>query len=297
MNTTMHRPSYFYRAALMLLAVVMVTACEDPIPDDYIEEIVIEGFVIAEQPLSKIKVYASQPLSDTFRIEDAMISDAQVSVLENGLPIPMMFTMDSLGGFYEAVDTAFRVKYDTRYDLTVDTRGFHITATAETKSKFDWVNPPDEVLYYPGKENETVIFDSLNISWTGQVGISRYIIAMECLDTLGYGEYLTPPTPDSNRRLRDNDFDNGTLVANERTIHGLSFVSNTPVVWRAFKWFGAHELNIYTGDQAFEKWFSQVGFGRRSSYDYRLSNIKGGLGIWAGAAKISAPLFLVKDNP
>jgi hypothetical protein len=138
--------------------------------------------------------------------------------------------------------------------------------------------------------------DSLRISWEGQTSVLRYGIGIECLDTLGYGEYLEPPTEELNNRVREEDFYDGTLIANERTRYGFSTVSNTPVVWGGFAWFGKQRLWIYAGDKAFQDWLAAVGFGQRSQYDYRLSNVKGGLGTFAGASRISSDLFLFKEK-
>jgi hypothetical protein len=287
------------RYSLLAVFLLILVGCEDPVPDDYVEEIAVQGFVIAEQPLTDIRVFRTLPIQDTFTFAKAVITDAIVTVTENGVPVAIEFVDDSTGGYYRAVDTSYRVKYNTTYGLMIQARGKTLTATAQTRGPFNWVRPPKDTIIYPGKANETQIFDSLNISWQGQEGTNVYVLALECLDTLGYGAYLLPPTADTNRRLRDpsDEFDDGTLIANELTRYVPAIVSNTPVVWRTFKWFGRHQLHVYTGDGAFQEWFNMVGFGRRSNYDYRLSNVTGGLGVWAGASKISGDLFLVKDKP
>jgi hypothetical protein len=233
--------------------------------------------VIAEAPITNVRVFRTLPIKDTFTFAKAMIKDAVVNVTENGVPVPMEFVDDSLGGYYRSVDTTFRAKHNAIYELQVIARGKTLTATAQTRGAFDWVKPPVDTLNYPGRANETRIYDSLNISWQGQAGTERY----------------------SNRRLRDpeDEFDDGTLIANERTRFGFTIVSNTPVVWFAFKWFGRHRLHIYTGDEAFQEWHALVGFGRRSNYDYRLGNVVGGLGVWAGASQITSDIFLKKDQP
>ncbi len=282
---------------IILLLGVMVTGCEDPIPDDYVQELVIEGFVIAGEPITHLRIYRSLPLNDTFSLQKAMIRDADVTLLENGVPVPMMFVDDSTGFGYRPSDTTFRCKYGTEYALTVRALNRTATATARTLNAFDWVRRPVDTMQYPGRANELTPVDSLGISWTGQPGVLRYVLAVECIDTLNYGLYLQPPTSDSNRRIRTEDFEDGSLIANERTRYGFSLVSNTPVVWAAFKWFGKQRIHVYAGDEAFQEWYSSVGFGRRSQYDYRLSNIRGGLGTFAGASKITADVFLKKDVP
>lgn len=282
---------------LALVGLSLLVSCADPVPDDYVPELVVEGFAIAGQPLSNIRIFATQPLSDTFSLEKAMIRDAEVLLTENGTPLPVQYVSGDRGGYYEVADPSFRVKEESTYELEVRAIGKVARATATTPKAFSWIVPPKSIMQYPGRANETKFFDSLRVSWVGQEGIGRYVVGIECLDTVNYGTYLTPPTEDTNRRIREEEIDDGSLISSERMRYGFSFVSNTPVVWIAFKWFGPHRIHIYTGDAAFQAWFSMVGFGRRSSYDYRLSNVEGGLGVFAGATEITAPIFLLKDTP
>jgi len=285
-----------YTMIAVLLLALTVVACEDPVPNDYVPEIYVEGFVIAGRPLSRVKVAKTLPLTMPYSAKDAAIKDAEVIVLENGNPITMQFVDDTLGGYYRAADTSFRVKHNSEYILTVRALGTTLQATARTLAPFDWTAPPRDTIMYPGKENETKQYDSLKISWQGQTGVGLYVLGIECLDTNGYGSYLVPPTSDTNTRIRDEEFDDGTLIANETFRYGFALVSNSPVVWRAFKWYGQHSIHVLSGDGAFQEWFQMVGGGRRSQYDYRLSNMTGGLGVWAGASEIESPLFLKKKQ-
>lgn len=281
---------------LLVTAMLLLSSCADPVPEDYVEEIYVEGFVITERPLTKIKILRTLPLTEPYSINKAVINDAFVSVKENGVDVPMIFVEDSLGGFYRAADTNFRAKYNSTYELTVVASGRTLQATATTLAPFQWVKPPKDTIVYPGKARETEFFDSLKISWEGQEGIPIYVLGIENLDTTGYGIYLTPPTDEHNDRVREDDFDDETLIANERTRYGLSFVSNSPIVWRVFKWYGKHRLHVYAGDNAFREWYQQVGAGHRSQYDYRLSNVEGGLGIWAGASVLTGDFFFKKEQ-
>lgn len=284
---------------LLLVAVLgIATSCEDPIPDDaYVEELVVEGFAIAGRPLTDIRIFRTLSITDTFSLERAMIRDADVIITENGTQVPVRYVSDTLGGHYEAVDTSYRVKHNSTYQITVNAIGKTATATATTLAPFDWIAAPKDTMQYPGEARETERFDSLKVSWGGQSGVFIYVIGVECQDTLGYGQYLVPPTQESNRRIRDEEPDDDLLIRNERTRYGLALVANSDIVWRVFKWFGPHRLHIYAGDRAFQEWFQQVGFGGRSTYDYRLGNVEGALGVWAGASELTGEFFLKKDQP
>jgi hypothetical protein len=205
---------------------------------------------------------------------------------------------DDLGGFYRASDTTLKGVSGVTYAIEVRTRGRVLTASTTPPPTFAFTRPPKDTLQYPGEDNELVRFPELDIYWQSVPGITQYVIAVECLDTLAYGAYLTPPTPDTNRRLKEEDqFDDETLIANERTRFGFIQQAWVPVVWSAFKWFGKQEIRVYAGDEAFTDWFRMVGFGRRSQFDYRLSSVTGGLGAWGSASVARQASFLKKDVP
>jgi hypothetical protein len=289
------------RTRIVLLISVVISAftvgCEDPVPTDYVQELVVEGFVFVGQPIENIRIMKTLPIADTFRLIDAAIRDAQVRITVNGVPLAVEYVPDSLGGTYRVADREYRAVSGATYNIEVVAIGKKLTATTLTPDTLSWVQAPKDTLQYPGRLFELTRSDSLDVSWTPVNGVSQYIVAVECIDTLGYGIYLNPQTTDTNRRIRDQDrFDSGTLIASERVRFGFSILTRSPTVWSVFKWFGKHEIRVYAGDQAFQEWFRMVGFGRRSSYDYRLSNIKGGLGTWGSASSVSKSAFLKKDQ-
>jgi hypothetical protein len=282
---------------ISLVLAVFVAGCEDPVPTDYEQEIVVEGFVFVGQPLEGIRVMKTLPISDTFRFVDAAIRDAQVRITADGVPLSVEYVADSLGGTYRVADRSYRAVSGATYDIEVVALGKKLTASTVAPDTLSWVQAPKDTLQYPGRLFELTRNDSLDVSWTPVTGVSQYVVAVECIDTLGYGVYLDPQTADTNSRIRDQDrFDTGTLIASERVRFGFSILARAPTVWSVFKWFGKQEIRVYAGDPAFQEWFRMVGFGRRSSYDYRLSNVKGGLGTWGSASTISKSTFLKKDQ-
>lgn len=279
-----------------LVASVVMVGCGDPIPTDYEQEVMLEGFVFVGEPIRDIRVLRTLPITDTFRFANASVRDAEFRLTADGVPLELEFVPDSLGGTYRVVDQNYRAKAGVRYDIEVSALGKTLSATTTTPDTLAWVQAPRDTLQYPGRFFELTRNDTLDVAWTPVPGVAQYIVAVECLDTLGYGQYLVPPTTDTNKRLRELDrFDNGTLIASERVRFGFSLIPNAPTVWSVFKWFGKHEIRVYAGDQAFQEWFRMVGFGRRNSYDYRLSNVKGGLGTWGSASVIRKASFLKKD--
>ncbi len=289
----------FVIAAFMVLFGQIIAGCEDPVATDYKEEIVLEGLLLVGEPLEQIRIMRTLPITDTFSFERAALPDATIIVEADGTEIPMEYIPDSRGGTYRAADTTYRVKPNVLYRVTVQARGARLTAATRTPPLFEWDAPPRSWLRYPHPDSLLVsVDDSLLISWTSVPGIEQYIISITCLDTLGYGQYLEPPKLETNQRTRrpvPDFFDqSGTLIANERTTLGSTRFTTSQTVWGVFRWYGLHEIRIYAPDRAFLDWIDLVGSGRRSSYDYRQSNIKGGLGAWGSASLVKQRTFLLK---
>jgi hypothetical protein len=283
----------------LALGIVLLAGCEDPVPTDYKEEIMLEGLLLVGEPLQDIRVLRTLPVTDTFSFERASIPDAKIVVTADGVDIPLSFRSDNRGGTYFATDTSYRVRPNTVYKVVVQARGATLTASTKTPSTFSWTTNPRRYIQFPHPDSLlTSISDSLLVSWTPVDGTELYIIGLTCLDTLGYGQYLQPPTNDTNERTvrpKPDFFDrSGTLIANERTTLGATPFTTSQTVWGVFRWYGQHELRVYAPDRAFLEWFYLVGGGRRSSYDYRLGNITGGLGVWGSASLVKSNSFLLK---
>lgn len=276
-----------------------VHGCGDPVATEYKEEIMLEGLLLVGEPLDNIRVLKTLPITDTFSFERAAISDAVFAVQADGVDIPMEFVPDDRGGTYRAADTAYRVKPNVVYSVTMRARGATLTATTRTPDTFAYTAPPRPWLRYPHPDSLLVsVNDSLLISWQPVARVELYIISITCLDTLGYGQYLLPATSENNERTvrpTPDFFDqSGTLIANERTTLGATRFPTSQTVWGVFRWYGLHEIRIYAPDRAFQEWINLVGSGRRSSYDYRQSNVTGGLGVWGSASVAKAETVLLK---
>ncbi len=293
-----HRLSFMNVLVIVLLALA-VAGCEDPVPTDYTEEIVLEGILLVNEPLQDVRVLRTLPVTDTFRFEQAIITDASVVVTADGIDVPMSFVSGPNGGTYRATDTTYRVKPNTVYSVVVNARGSQLTATTTTPSTFEWRTPPKAIIQFPPKDSLLLpVDDSLLVTWTPVPSTELYIIGLMCLDTSNYGSYLSPQTGETNERTTrpsPDFFDrSGTLVENERTTLGATPFTTSQTVWGIFRWYGMHELRVYAPDRAFLEWFYLVGGGRRSSYDYRLGNINGGLGVWGSASIVKSNSFLLK---
>jgi hypothetical protein len=278
------------RPFLALVAAIFLVACEDPVPTDYTPQIVMQAFLIVDEPVRDVQLYWSQPMTDTFSYERASIRDAEVVVLDGAMSIPLRFVDDTTGGHYEAMDTTWLVQPGRAYRVEARVGTSVISSTTRTPERIVWEKDLPPTLNYPGRENELRPVDSLKVFWTIPAPGTEYVLRMTCLDTLQYGSYLTPPTADTNGRIRDEEFvDEATPLG--RLPVRLAFVQAPGIFsWAAFKYFGKHELAVFAGDRNFVNWFKQITFTRQ--YEPLLNSVQGGIGVVGSASAVRDTVFV-----
>jgi len=294
MSATMKYIALFLCAACTIIG---LSSCEDPVAFDYIPEYAVEAYLLVDEPIKEIMITKSQPVADSFVYENSIVKNAKVSIIRNQKDtLNLEFVDSERGGEYRYPNGQELVEPSTRYDLLVLLPdGKRITGTTFTPERVKWVTPPRSVLQYPTDTLNLFAPDSLSISWTQVQGIPEYLIVITSLDTLGYGQYLNPPTADSNRKIfrffRRNP-DNPRL--RNMTLYGFFQGTKAPVVWTAFRWYGKHKLGIVAPDQNFLKWF-KAGWGG-NQYDYRLASVTGGLGVFGSGSYVEQEIFLLKNQ-
>ena len=282
---------------LFAFTILGLASCEDPVAFDYIPEYAVEAYLLVDEPITGVMITKSQPVADTFVYENSIVRDAKVHIIRDQKDtLKLQFYPSGRGGEYRLPDSTLLIQPSTRYDLLVVLPdGKRVTGTTYTPKRVEWINAPRSVLQYPVDTLNLIAPDSLSITWTPTDGISEYLIAITCLDTIGYGQYLDPPTLDSNRKIfrffRRNP-DNPRL--RNLTLYGFIQGTKSPVVWTAFRWYGKHKLSIFAPDPNFVKWF-KAGWGG-NQYDYRLASVEGGLGVFASGSYVEQETFLLKNQ-
>ncbi len=295
-NTMIRNISGKLRTFLILSVLIFSAACEDQPPTDYVPVPYLEGYLEVDEPIDNVVVAISQPLTVAFDYAGMMARDAEVVVSADGVDFPLTYVEREGGGSYRYADTTYRVQPETRYSIRVRLAdGNSMTAETVTPKRIEWIIPPRMVLEYP--EDTTSLFspDSLRISWTPGNSL-EYIIRATVLDTLGYGEYLTPATEEINARTNNIPFeepDDANFYTSTRW--GFVQTSQAPTVWAAFRWYGRNEIAILAPDKALLDWFKATQWGGRSvEYRPEYSNVQGGVGVFGSASIITQDLLLLK---
>ena len=284
------------RILALVVAPFLLAACEDQPPTDYVPVPFLEGYLIVDQPIENIVVAVSQSITARFDYSGMMVSGAEVVISANDQDFPLSYVEENGIGSYRYSDTTYRVLPETRYSLRVRMPdGSIMQAETTTPRRIEWTIPPREILQYPQDTTQLFSPDSLKVAWT--VGNSEeYIIRVTVLDTLGYGEYLIPPTQEINERTNNIPFeDPGDPQFYTKIRWGFTQVSQAPTVWAAFRWYGRNEVAILAADKALLDWFKATQWGGRSvEFREQYSNVRGGIGVLGSASVVSKDVFVLK---
>ncbi|MBL0175147.1 MAG: DUF4249 family protein [Ignavibacteria bacterium] len=281
----------FGAAALLLLS-----ACEDAPPNSFVPVPFVEAYLFVDRPIEGIVIASSQSLSAPFEYESGMLADADVQLSGGGNTYALAYRVVNGAGSYWYPDTTALIQPSTAYTLTVRLKdGGVMTASTTTPERIAWMRKPAKLLQYPTDTTKLQSPDSLRIQWTPG-NTQEFIIRIQCLDTLAYGAYLTPPTNEDNGRTNN--------LSNFETPKRNSFYSTTrwgfiqatgvPTVWTGFRWYGRNAVAIIAPDKPFLDWFKMTRFSGNPQYNPQFSNIRGGTGIFASASLIEEELFLLK---
>jgi hypothetical protein len=287
------------KISVITLFLFTITSCEDLPPTSYTVEYVVEAYLIVNQPIQNIVISHSLPTTDTFKIENSIVKDARVEITGGGETFMLNYRTTAKGGEYFFPDTTKLIKEKTLYELHVTTNdGRILTGKTITPQQISWIvgKEPKSVYQYPSDTlNLPSDNDSLVFAWTKAEGLSEYLISLQALDTLEYGKYLTPPTPELNRRMGRFYDQTDNPQYKETTLYGFLQGNSSNVVWNAFRWFGKNQLTVYAADDNFNRWSKSRWVGNQ--YDENLGSIKGGVGVFGSASIATQPIFLLKNKP
>jgi hypothetical protein len=289
----------YLKITILIGFISIIASCEDPVPNDYIQEKYVEGYLIVGEPIRGIMLRNTQAISEKYNPESGLIKDALVQLTFEGKTITLEYQDgETPGYFYPDLDDT--VKAETLYELYISTPdGKIITSSTKTPKTFAWIDEPKSQIYYPQDTLALEKVDSLKISWTPVEGVNNFLVRTKNLDTLNYGKYLTPATDEPNRRCynflsKNADFD---FMYKNVTNWGLIANTETAAVWFAFKWFGRQTIAMFNPDPNMLNWFMNVFFTHSTQTDPLLNSIKGGYGVFGSASIIEKEIFLYKNQP
>lgn len=290
---------------LIPLFMLGMMACEEAPPSDYIPQTFVEAFLYVDQPIERIILQTSQPLTDSFQLENSLIRDADVRIIEvnksnkTEIEFLLQFRNNNESPGYYYPDTDYKIKPNTLYKFWANVAGNIITGETTTPDRINWIKPLKDTLQYPLDSLNVPSPDSLEFTWNKIPGIDFYMIRVMCLDTLEYGLYLSNNPEEKNRRVY-RPWEENSPFYNELTRWGLipsnkPGVVTSPVVWNSIKWYGKNEITVYAPDFNYLKWF--LHYTRTREYQPLLESVSGALGVFGSASLITTETFVLKNQP
>ena len=294
---------------ILITLLILLVSCEDPIPFEYIPENVLQAYLIVGNPIDDVLLYKSQAINSTFNLEDAIIKDAKIKI---------KYSEFDTTKFEFVFKEEFDLKYSGNSTLKYKSSNGHIvqklsqydieiilsdeskiTATTITPDSLTWENKLGSIIQYPiDSINYSTSEDFLawkpNSEYTTIQTNGFYHLQVRSLDTAEYGIYLDPADPSKMNRRIERDFREDWSY-NEISSNAYIPTTSTPVVWNTFKWYGLHEITIYSMDFNWSKTLLQQL--ASSSYDPLLNAVEGnGIGTFASACAIRDTFFLLKNQ-
>lgn len=277
----------------IVLDLLLLVSCEDVPSTDYIPEYYVEAFLIVDEPIDMIRIERTQSLSDTFKLSNALVSDAIVKILVDDKELLLKYRdtgdVDRRGYFF--FDTSYKVEPNKLYRLEIQTAdGKRITGETQTPERIEWETIPPDSLNFP---NDTINFKDITpfkIRWKPVKNILYYLVSVKCLDTLEYGKYLSPATEEKNQKVYNPNPNEDPDVTNWDAVPNIEY----PLFWLIFKWYGKQRIFVYAPDFNFLRWVFQ--HFRGSQINTLLTSVDGGIGVFGSASRVSANLFLKKPK-
>lgn len=276
---------------ILISFIIAFSGCEDSASTDYTSDVIIEGFLLVDQPIDNITVMMSQPINSNFNYSKSLIRDAKVRIIGDNQVFNLVIDPVGERGYYNP-DNNYLVKPHTEYKLEVEINGKVVTGKTITPNRVSWVNRTPKIIQYP--KDTLKLPSTYNISWTKVDTTFNYIIQIKCLDTLNYGKYLLPATNEMNRRAYNMNTKDHDGPFHEMSMKFMISNTETSVVWFGFIWFGLHEVTLYSPDENMAKWFLQQT--QVNQYEPLLNSLDNGKGCFGSASCVKDTTFVLKNQ-
>lgn len=298
------------RRVFLLLFLVALAGC-DLTEDDFRPQVVVEGFLIAGEPLPTIRLSETAPIEVGYSFEAQAISGAEVTI-----------TVDELGAAYELVESrdfpgnylvpfsfsgptsnvvpGARYRLDVRLPNRPDLVPAGEVVSAETfvPDTFRVIRPPADTLAYnvfgPGP--------AIDVTASGTDDRKAvFIFSVTALDPDTYG--LTPTYAD----LIDDDDDAEDLVDSaspllneENYDQNADGTLRIRVPWLAIAYYGPNRFTANALDDALFDYLrsrdAQFNPTTLSPGEIQrvLSNVENGVGVFGSLARVSVETFIAE---
>jgi len=297
----MKRFQITYLVSVMVILAVILSACDPYQQDDYVEQVVVQSWLVADEPLPVIRLSRTIPINEVYSFEKAALANALVDVrlLNTSGQIERSFTYyASEPGIYLPIEADVLVEPLRRYELLVRISGKpDISAQTLVPGRFQTVSQNNSVIKYQSTEQ-------LELEVTRSVYPGRqnyYVFTIETLDP--ENAELTPFYADIlNANQRKDVFINQSGILFEANTE-LNPVTNTlkfKLPWIGVAFYGPTKIATNAIDDAMYNFIRtkdvQLGGSTLSPGEINnvATNVTNGMGVFGSFARSSVNVMIEK---
>ncbi len=266
----------------MTVLTAVFTGCDNPIQSAYQEQLVVDGFIYANEPVDSIVLHRTTPFGEYYDDLDYAVDSATVTITVDGVPHKLLPT--GLKGRYYLPASDLIVVGGKTYDLAIiapnhQTGGVHsVSATTTVPMPIHFSAIADSV------RGKTFTLDTNNLSNFAFVVTAgpvdepnrEYLLSVQALDTT-YGLIRHREGSDSLATMRYSNIATGPAIA---VTPGL------------LSWYGPNLITFYAIDTNWSDYQKQLIGRGGTDYQPSLNHINGGIGVFGSAARDTVTIFI-----
>lgn len=249
---------------------------------------VVEGFIVAGEPVNNIKVKQISALLSEEVTSDP-ITDAQVTISQGAAAFPLLF--NSTTGLYEYLESDLAIDIGKAYNLTVDVGDRQASATTLVPEKptglsltGDQLVIPTLTLSFQLRQEITDLFqeERITLTWDEVEGQSFFVVIEN------RAEELAPILPEQIPEEATE------LLSSFRFISEPSETGSFDIIGVALETYGPHVAKVFTVNQEYVDLFNNL---EQDSRDLNEppSNVSQALGIFTAFAVDSVAFEVVRE--
>ncbi len=297
----MKRFNFLHLAAIVVISLTAVTACDPYQQDDYVEQVVVQSWLIADEPFPVLKLSKTIPINEVYSFEKAALSNAMVDVrlLNASGQVERTYAYyNSEPGIYLPVDGNVQVEPLRRYELLVRISGKpEVTAQTLVPGRFVTVSQNNSRIKY--QSTEQLEIEVTRSEYPGRQ--NYYVFTIETLDP--DNAELTPFYADVlGEEDRADVFLNQSGILFEANTE-LNPVTNTlkfKLPWIGVAFYGPTKITTNAIDDAMYNFIRtkdvQLGGSTLSPGEINnvATNVINGIGIFGSYARSSVEVIIEK---
>ncbi len=265
------------RILLAIVILATISSCNPDVDATFHSQIVVQGFLYANEPLDSIVVRRTLTLDTKNR--DDRLTGATVTISTSDTSVQLIESTPP--GRY-VTSSPFTIHAGTTYQLLVARNGY---TTAQATTTVPLPIHIDSAKLGNTPLADSIVFDvtlssaPIHLWWSTSPGCAGYGLETLALDTTNYYPITyTGGTslPDSNAFGRYRFF---ILSTDEQ------------ILWQQFRFYGPNVIRALALDQNYQDYILGL-FLSGSQFNNSTLHVTGGLGVFASAARASKNVFL-----